>query len=83
MPEIMFNLKLTAYPDIEDNELECVEYPLLSIQIHDTGGFTVVEMIPTRYTSEDGQEYDFVFSHTFYHLNDAINHLKEIIANKK
>ena len=63
-------------PELEDDMLEYNDNPLWHIQItsHDCGNcktYSVVELKPVRYTSEDGHEYDYVFHASTHSLPEA------------
>lgn len=73
----------TAMDELDDDILECNGHDLFHIQIHERGGFTVVEMIPTQYTSEEGQDYDFKYYGKFDNFHDAKAVLVKLIANQQ
>lgn len=80
---LTFTLHTAMDAELDDDILECNEHDLFHIQIHDTGGFTVVEMIPTRYTSEEGQEYDFKYYDKLDNFYDAKAALVKLITNQQ
>lgn len=80
---LTFTLHTAMDAELDDDILECNEHDLFHIQIHDTGGFTVVEMIPTQYTSEEGQDYDFKYHSKHEGFYEAKAVLVKLITNQQ
>ena len=80
---LSFTLCAAMDCELDDDILECNEHDLFHIQIHDTGGFTVVELIPTRYTSEEGYEYDFKYHDKYEGWYEAKAGLVKLIEEQQ